>query len=723
MNPSQNTPYFEDPDPIIAREKEGLQLAENEKVFGLALSGGGIRSASFGLGVLQALVGKDHLKKFHYLSTVSGGGYLGSALTYALSQLPPEHSGTSADDFPLGKKNVGNRNSSTANQLLDFIRQHGNYLLPSDAMGAVSFAAVVFRGIFLSLLAYFSLTVVLISSLRWLFDLVFNTWLAKNDANPFLGDNWAVFFIGAGLCLSFYLVRNIYYSFAVAFKSSSYSSFIRGQKRAGKLWQYAFGLLLVGSVPVVANYGNAWFHFDVVMAGGSSVLGTAMAIWQYLKAIKKDKDKSPTSGYILFLGAFGLIYGLAILAYHVSYLIYAKNTNPIHNEHWWYLALLFLFSVLYSWFTDLNMVGPHRVYRNRLMEVFMPDKLAKETNRWMPAPDADEADLSTMCWQNKAEKHTIRKPYHILNTNLILCNSTQVKYRGRAGDNFVLSPLYCGSDATGWLETPHFKNHGSSELSLATAMAVSGAALNPNAGVSGEGITRNKILSLLLSALNLRLGLWTMNPKKYKPEKLTNNGNPNYFNPGFSGEILRNGYKETSSWIMLSDGGHFENLGLYELVRRKADVILVADGGADPGFNFDDLGNAIEKVRVDFGVKIRFREDDANGGSLDGILFKAGENGYENKYQVASRAFAVADVYYPGTEEKKGILFYLKLAMIPDLPSDVYSYKGVNPEFPHQSTGDQFFNEKQFEAYRELGYAAANQMMGDNTWNSHFYPN
>lgn len=716
MSPSPNTPYCDSPDPVIAREKAGLLLAENEKVYGLALSGGGIRSASFGLGVLQALVGKDHLKKFHYVSTVSGGGYLGSALTYAISQLPPEQRGTSADDFPLGKKNVGNRTSAKDNRLLDFIRQHGNYLVPSDAMGAVSFAAVVFRGIFLSLLAYFSLTVVLISSLRWLFDLVFNTWLKKNDTNPFLGDNWAVFFIGAGLCLGFYLLRNIYYSFAVAFKSSSYSSFILGQKRAGKLWQYAFGLLLVGSVPVVANYGHIWFHFDVYMAGGSSALGTAMAIWQYLKAMKKEENSSPTSGYILFLGAFGLIYGLAILAYHVSCFIYLKDTDPLHNEQWGYLALLFIFSVLYAWFTDLNMVGPHRVYRNRLMEVFMPGAEAKANNQWMPAPDADKADLSTMCWQHKTEKKTIRRPYHILNTNLILCNSTQVKYRGRAGDNFILSPLYCGSHATGWLETPHFKNHGSSELSLATAMAVSGAALNPNAGVSGEGITRNKILSLLLSALNLRLGLWTMNPKKFKPEKPANNGNPNYFNPGFSGEILRNGYKETSSWIMLSDGGHFENLGLYELIRRKADVILVSDGGADPGFNFDDLGNAIEKVRVDFGVKIRFREDDAEEGSLDGILFKASENGYENKYQVASRAFAIADVYYPGPEEKKGILFYLKLAMIPGLPSDVYSYKGVNPEFPHQSTGDQFFSEKQFEAYRELGYAAAKQLMEATAW-------
>lgn len=719
MKTSPNIPYTEAADAIIREERNRLHLADDDKTFGLALSGGGIRSASFALGVLQALVGKDHLKKFHYLSTVSGGGYIGSALTYAISQLESGQTGTSAEDFPLGKKNVGNRVDGSENKLLDFIRQHGNYLIPTDALGAVSFAAVVFRGIFLSLLAYFSLTVALISILRWAFDFIPADLFSGYSSSPLLGDTYGIFFVGAGILLCLYIGFNLYYSVAVAFKSSSYNDFLAGQRRAGKFWQLAFALLLVGSIPVVANHGEEWIHFQAAFAGGSSVFGLVMAVWQYIKAMKKEKNDSPTSGYILFLGAFGLIYGLAILAYYVSRLIYVKSdTAFLHYENMEYLGLLILFSILYARFTDLNMVGPHRVYRNRLMEVFLPDKQAIEKNQWKKAALADEADLSAMCWQDKNRKDTIRKPYHILNTNLILCNSEQVKYRGRAGDNFILSPLYCGSDATGWLETPGFKCHQNSELSLATAMAVSGAALNPNAGVSGEGITRNKILSLLLSALNLRLGLWTVNPKVIREKKNVSYGNPHYFKPGFSGEIFRGGFTEYKKWLMLSDGGHFENLGLYELIRRRADVILVSDGGADPGFNFDDLGNAIEKVRVDFGVKIRFREENEEEGSLGGILFQEGKSGFDNKYQVASRAYAIADVYYP-EREKPGILFYLKLSMIPGLPADVYTYKGVHPEFPHQSTGDQFFNEKQFEAYRELGYAAANQLFATGTWKLH----
>ena len=71
---------------IIQKEKEHLKLDPQQPVSGLAISGGGIRSASFGLGVLQSLVANDRLKEIDYLSTVSGGGYIGSALTWALKQ-------------------------------------------------------------------------------------------------------------------------------------------------------------------------------------------------------------------------------------------------------------------------------------------------------------------------------------------------------------------------------------------------------------------------------------------------------------------------------------------------------------------------------------------------------------------------------------------------------------------------------------------------------------
>src|SRR5205085_5309786 len=121
------------PDEIIKAEKEYIGIAKDKKGTGLAISGGGIRSASFGLGVMQALVANSQLSKVDYMSTVSGGGYIGAALTWALRQEGAK-AGTTADTFPLGKRrrpgskdevNADQANQQDENKLLNFIRQHG----------------------------------------------------------------------------------------------------------------------------------------------------------------------------------------------------------------------------------------------------------------------------------------------------------------------------------------------------------------------------------------------------------------------------------------------------------------------------------------------------------------------------------------------------------------------------------------------------------------------
>jgi hypothetical protein len=320
--------------------------------------------------------------------------------------------------------------------------------------------------------------------------------------------------------------------------------------------------------------------------------------------------------------------------------------------------------------------------------------------------------MKDMCWKNDEKPAPditgkCKWPYHIVNTNIILPKSNEVKYSGRGGDNFIISPLYCGSDATKWRKTEDFQKSKTSTrgITLASAMATSAAALNPNAGVSGEGVTRNAIVSVLLSMLNLRLGYWTCNPKT---EKML--GAPNFFSPGLWSEIFRNGFSENNDNVLLSDGGHFENTAIYELIRRKCSLIIVSDGGEDHKFNFDDLANAIEKARVDFGTKVKFMDENKVDYILPG---SSGEGLFQKKYEISKNGYAFADIYYPGDPNYKpsGKLVYIKLAMIEGLATDVYSYKGVNPLFPHESTADQFFNEKQFEAYRELGYYVGWQMM------------
>jgi hypothetical protein len=143
--------------------------------------------------------------------------------------------------------------------------------------------------------------------------------------------------------------------------------------------------------------------------------------------------------------------------------------------------------------------------------------------------------------------------------------------------------------------------------------------------------------------------------------------------------------------VYLSDGGHFENLGIYELVRRRCRLIISSDGGADTQRIFGGLANAIRKCRTDFGVPISL--------DLKKFNFGAGD-------QTSGVHCAVGTIHYDAVDPgaPNGTLLFLKTALTGDESADVLNYKAANPAFPNQSTADQFFDEAQFESYRALGY-------------------
>jgi hypothetical protein len=147
----------------------------------------------------------------------------------------------------------------------------------------------------------------------------------------------------------------------------------------------------------------------------------------------------------------------------------------------------------------------------------------------------------------------------------------------------------------------------------------------------------------------------------------------------------------------LSDGGHFENLGLYELVRRRVRVIVACDGTADPDYAFRDLQNAMARIWADFGARIEFDQETTLQPFMPSI-----EAGYPSEVRLSESAYAVAEITY--ADDSKGHLVYLTTALCKGLRLKLMGYKGANRDFPDQSTADQFFDEEQFEAYRELGY-------------------
>jgi hypothetical protein len=156
--------------------------------------------------------------------------------------------------------------------------------------------------------------------------------------------------------------------------------------------------------------------------------------------------------------------------------------------------------------------------------------------------------------------------------------------------------------------------------------------------------------------------------------------------------LVREGFGLTnnrSPYVYLSDGGHFENLGLYEMILRRCRYIVVLDSGCDPKFTYEDLGNALRKIRIDLNIPIEFDEPLING--LRGLKKRA----------------AVARIDYPavdGPSVQTGYILYFKPMVLRNESPDVLSYHAGCGAFPHESTSDQWYTESQTESYRMLGW-------------------
>jgi len=709
----------------------------NEKLSGLCLSGGGIRSASYSLGVLQALAYNGWLKKFDYLSTVSGGGYIGSSLTWLLSHKWHDASGKEVPvdvdntNFPYGtypmlgyKPAINDETVEIDNgisarhrgSLLRFLRQHGKYLTPGYGINALSLLGVILRGSVLSIFVYFTLLVLL-------FELVGNQLLYKSlvDFNltpswmtsPYLTNMNLALLLGiAGLVLFgglafVYSINAFFLSHRNFLEKFSYK-IRRGCEKGYNVMLTAVILLLIaGCVPLIyqqfgIDQGNAK-HTSMwagITGGVSTAIGFISSIMTFMKTGNKKQVKIPI-GILVAVGTITLLFGLLLTAYHFSLVL---------SGDWGIITGLGVVVLAIGWFANLNYICVHRYYRDRLMEAYMPDFqaiLSKDNNDKSISANADKARLSQMCWYRPKEAKTNMNdmPYHIINANVVLVSSKIAKFKGRGGDNFILSPAYCGSNATGWRSTDKFMKD---RMTLPTAMAISGAAVNPNTGVGGEGITRQPFLSMLMSLLNIRLGYWVQNPHPHpKKFNLKLTSIPNFLFPGLFEMIKRKYLEQDSQFLQLSDGGHFENLGLYEMIRRKTRFILCCDAAADPDYKFQDLTNALEKIRVDFGVLI-----DITPKHLEPLAPTKVQDMKSNKTTKATKEvkpYIVANILYP--DGTRGTLIYLKSTLFDKATADLNGYKQSHPEFPNESTSDQFFDEKQFEAYRELGYQSAWYMM------------
>lgn len=382
--------------------------------------------------------------------------------------------------------------------------------------------------------------------------------------------------------------------------------------------------------------------------------------------------------------------------------------------------------LLTLWRSGPNTFSMHELYRNRLVRALLG--ASNESVSVGTFGFCDQDDLMLTDLLVGTNEKTVIRPFPLWSAAVNVTASDEVGLQERKAASFVFSPLYCGyevpkstrtlktaSDERAYAATSY---HGALDnvsvdssgtqlerepLTVGAAMASSGAAFSSNTGASTQPER-----ALLLTLLGFRLGRWFPNPALASSTNTP--GSPVPKNawtvgvPVYNGEksvlrqvphIIREALSQCdikANAVYVTDGGHFENLGVYEMIRRRAMLIVAVDAGCDPNFEFDDLMNLQKKVRTDFGVEIV-----VNG--LDALRISA--------EAFAKSHVALWDVIYqpalPDRDAIVGKLIYCKSTLTGTEPTDLLDYRRRVASFPHLSTVNQWFAESTFEAYRTLG--------------------
>ncbi|MCA9711103.1 MAG: hypothetical protein KDK70_35000, partial [Myxococcales bacterium] len=551
------------------------------------------------------------------------------------------------------------------------LRNNSNYLVDDGALGYFSAGAVFLRGLLVNILALLPAVVAAVGLTQWAYGTALRGGI-RAGLSPYALTMLAAVAFAAAVVLYPLLV------FVGNRRSAPAGLDARARVRSvyGGLLGCAVVLALVESLPLVLG----WYHR--ASTGGTVLEGSTWASLLGSLLGGRGSDGEPgvlqkLSGVLKTIAAAAAGPLLLLMAYLVmARWVVFPGTAPVADA-WapWVVygtgAALLVYALV---FFDANSTSFHRYYRDRLSQayLFQVDATDGPQVRSEVRP-TDALRLSALNAEGTVA------PYHLVNTALNLQGSTEVELRGRRTDFFLFSKHFTGSLHAGYCRTRDMEA-ADRHLDLGTAMAISGAAASPNMGTMTI-----RSLSLLMTLLNVRLGYWLVNPRRAAAGQGGVLSNLGAGLVQLSAEALSRTTAK-GRYVNVSDGGHIENLGLYELLRRRCRVIVCGDGEADPDMAFNGLATVVRFAATDMGVHI-----DIN---LEGLAKDEDGRSRQN--------YAIGRIDYGDGEV--GWLLYIKLSLGERELPYIEEYRHENPVFPHQSTGDQFFDEAQFEAYRALGF-------------------
>ena len=754
---------------------------------GLAISGGGVRSATFGLGLLRGLARNKLLSRIDYLSTVSGGGFIGAMFGRLVTQVGIEQAQTEL--------------ARSTSPVLEWMRRNGRYLSPSGARDLGVAAATYLRA---SLAIHAEC---LLLSLPFVLAVLLPHLVLQSlpGFDPTLWQVWRTPWWPIAILVLVLCAPGLMAAYWIARENPESAPGVRSA------WRDLVLLVLVASAALVASVlawpapgalasgdGGALFVFASLLTLWSSVVGLSYTRWALRRsnesralAVARLREKLTLALRIILLMAAGVALAGALDAFS-WWLLEALQSG----ENWVWggvgiggagvvllralaqplqqlaekakagtgvdwalrlfnlaglvglLALVLAWLVLVQWLVFApdpvravrdfapgvralgllalavlwwllsarnahmaNATSLHGFYRARLTAAYLavgnPERglvdggaahMAKESN----VREVVVGDDTGLC---SYHPEACGGPIHLVNVTL---NQTRDDASGlyNADRKGTLVTASARALEVGPRDAAIVRDCDAQDIgTLGRWVAASGAAASP-----GAGSYTSAGWALLLFFLGVRLGYWLRAP--LPPEGAV----PRRVARGWRGmvkplmlwsEASASFYGRARPWWYLSDGGHFDNTGAYPLLKRRLDFIILADNSADADYQFADLENLVRKARIDFGAEIEFYTCEEAARHFPSasamITVLAPEDMADNH---SNRGVMMARVRYAPDAQgvrAQATLLVVKPNLHDALDLDLLAYAQRHETFPHESTGDQSFDEAQWESYQRLG--------------------
>ncbi len=662
-----------------------------ERGTGVCCSGGGIRAAGFTLGALSALerwpaaaetsgpvtrVQDSVLGSANYLASVSGGGYAASAWRIAagtdkqrFAEMPP----LIGDPTRLAIK-PGSRGAPT--NLVEHVRKYRSFL--ATGRGGLPLATIRYV---LQTMFHMTLLLGFVYLLMWPFGMLLRSWAVggleitkipkANDTMKFtLGDHqWVPPLAWLGAAIVPWLLR-------LGMEPGL------GRRRLDAVISF-FAVLAVASAFVLIALPWLVVNINLPDAGGQQIALTGIyatavtALWQVAKRYLERQAK--------YLGGVFLAAGLALFGLRAI-------EDAALDEGWLGKPITYIV-VVTGVLLAFVLANPDKwslndFYRKRLAGTFVttlddnfyPSVLGEDEAPRLADYAGAPGPEPVVCCAASREVET-ETGVAALSMTLEPAVVTVHSWRENADDTSTETTAMPMSQVEYNRRLPHGKQ-GDRLASLIGAAAISGAAVAPSMGRLNMSTT-----NALLAAFNARLGVWVPNPAHSSLERMAAPRLVNMFKEIFGI------YGATDPNVYATDGGHWENLGLVELVRKQCSLIISIDTSGNPPGTYLAFKNAIA---------LAFLECDAEIEITDATWKQM----VPDEDTLVPRNFARGIIKY--ADGTKGELLYVKAAVSRTTPLAIQRYAAGDPTFPNYSTANQMLSDAQLTNLVKLGFASMN---------------